>query len=400
VKEIKVVLKLKPSNYWRIGEHESWFSDMANEGLHLRKIGSMFVHFIKEDPKRTRYRIDVINNKEITLEQQQLYAESGWSFVTRHGMFSVFSSPIELNAPELHTDPEEQAYTLKALDKKVMSNAILAGVITLTLIGILYFSLFVNSTPTLFLVEGEIIQPMPLFILIYFACSLIQAAVAIRSLRTKLKEGKAIDHAAPWKRMRNVNLFISNFFIVIALITAIIPYIQLAKIETVEMPINNIAIPVVRLADIEQNNEMVRDRAFILGDIDIGNSYRYKWSILAPVQYEAEENGIVQAQKWKDGSGVYSPSIHSQVYKIIFPSMNKKLVRDLVERYGMFEESEKLLELEHSSFDLLIVKEEDDETKEIFAAKGKGVMYVSYYGYGEMDSLIKNVEEQISLIAD
>lgn len=54
---MKVVLKLRPSNYWRIGEHESWFSDMAKEGLHLRKVGSMFVHFIKEEPKETRYRI-------------------------------------------------------------------------------------------------------------------------------------------------------------------------------------------------------------------------------------------------------------------------------------------------------------------------------------------------------
>lgn len=395
---MKVVLKLRPSNYWRIGEHESWFSDMAKEGLHLRKVGSMFVHFIKEEPKETRYRIDAVHNKEITLEQQQMYVESGWSYVTRYGMFSVFSSPVELNAPELHTDLEEQAYTLKALDKKIASSALWAAISTLLLIGLIYFSIFFNSTPTLFLVEGETIQPLTLFIIIYLAYSAIRAAVAIRSLRRKLKEGKAIDHAAPWKRMRNVNLIVSNVLIVIAIITAIIPYIQIALRETAEMPMDSIDIPIVRLKDVEQNTQMGRYKPYMQDDIDRGNSYTYKWSILAPIQYEAEEKGIVNGQEWRDGSGVYSPSIHSQVYKIIFPSMSENLVDDLIERY-VFEGNEKLLRLEHSGFDLLIVKE-DDEKKEIFAAKGKGVMYVRYYGYADMKSLIENVAQQINTIAE
>lgn len=395
---MKVVLKLRPSNYWRIGEHESWFSDIAKEGLHLRKVGSMFVHFIKEEPKETRYRIDAVHNKEITLEQQQMYVESGWSYVTRYGMFSVFSSPVELNAPELHTDLEEQAYTLKALDKKIASSALWAAISTLLLIGLIYFSIFFNSTPTLFLVEGETIQPLTLFIIIYLAYSAIRAAVAIRSLRRKLKEGKAIDHAAPWKRMRNVNLIVSNVLIVIAIITAIIPYIQIALRETAEMPMDSIDIPIVRLKDVEQNTQMGRYKPYMQDDIDRGNSYTYKWSILAPIQYEAEEKGIVNGQEWRDGSGVYSPSIHSQVYKIIFPSMSENLVDDLIERY-VFEGNEKLLRLEHSGFDLLIVKE-DDEKKEIFAAKGKGVMYVRYYGYADMKSLIENVAQQINTIAE
>lgn len=396
---MKVVLKLRPSNYWRIGEHESWFTDMAKEGLHLRKVGSIFVHFIKEKPKETRYRIDAIHNKEITFEQQQMYAESDWSYVTRYGMFSVFSSPVELNAPELHTDPEEQAYTLKALEKTIVSSALLGTIITLILLGLIYFFLFVNSTPTLSFVEGEIIQPLPLFIIIYFTYSLISAAVGIRSLRNKLKEGNAIDHAAPWKRMRKVNLLISNVFIVLAIVTAAIPYIQLGMKETLELPTNDIDVPIVRLSDIEQSTEMVRQKASMRGDFDRGNSYTYKWSIMAPTQYEAQEHGIVYGEEWNDASGVYSPSTYSKVYKIIFPSMSENLVDDLIEWHGMFEGKEKLLQLEHSSFDHLIIKE-DDETKEIFAAKGKGVMYVRYHGYAEMDILLKNVEQQIRLIGE
>lgn len=395
---MKVILKWKTNDYWRIGEHESWFSDMAKEGLHLRKVGSMFVHFVKEEPKETKYRIDVIHNKEITLEQQQMYLESGWSYVTRYGMFSVFSSPVELNALELHTDPVEQASTFKTLDKEVTRFAWLMAIIAVLFIGFIYYMVY--PTPTLLFIEGEIISLFPIFIIIYLAYSLIHAAVAIRALRNKLKKGYAIDHAAPWKRMRNVHLFVSNVFVVLTIVTVSIPYIQLAMNDTVELPIHDIDEPIVRLSEIEQNTEMVRKESSIQGTIDIDNSYRYKWSIFAPVQYETHEQGVVYGQEWRDASGVYSPSIHSDVYKITFASMSEKLVRDLVERHSIFEESGKLVELEHTNFDLLIVREEDAEKKELFAAKGKGVMYVRYYGYAEMDRVIKSVADQISLIAN
>ena len=36
---------------WRIGEYESWFSDMASEGLHLKKVGYLFAHFEKREPE-------------------------------------------------------------------------------------------------------------------------------------------------------------------------------------------------------------------------------------------------------------------------------------------------------------------------------------------------------------
>jgi hypothetical protein len=78
----KVTRKLRPSDYWRIGEHESWFEDMANEGLHLKRMGLHFAQFNRGEPRKIRYRIDVSSNKGITLEQKQMYAESGWDYVT------------------------------------------------------------------------------------------------------------------------------------------------------------------------------------------------------------------------------------------------------------------------------------------------------------------------------
>ena len=104
-------------------EHENWFADMAAKGFHLKKMGIQFVKFVKGEPKEMRYRIDVSIAKKLTPEQIQMYAESGWDYVTSNKYFHVFSSPVERNAAELHTDPAEQSYTLKELDKKLAMNA-------------------------------------------------------------------------------------------------------------------------------------------------------------------------------------------------------------------------------------------------------------------------------------
>lgn len=260
-------------------------------------------------------------------------------------------------------------------------------------------SLFIGSTPTLLLVKGQTIQPVILLAMLYTAYNTIQAAVAIRSLRKKLLEGKPINHFAPWRRKRKVNLIISNAIIVLTALAAALPYIQIVKSETEALENMGNDIPIIRLADVEQNSNMEQKKMYDQYYIDRGNKFDYEWSILAPIQYESDEHGIVSGKKWGDGSGEYTPSINNWVYKLTFPSMSKALVDDLIKWHSSWDPKREYVQMEHSDFDLLIVNEEEAH-KEIFAAKGKGVMYVSYYGYADVDRLITNAALQINLIAD
>ena len=61
----KTMRKMMMGDGWRIGEHESWFSDLAKEGWHLQKVGAFFVHFERGESKDTRYRIDTSSNKNM-----------------------------------------------------------------------------------------------------------------------------------------------------------------------------------------------------------------------------------------------------------------------------------------------------------------------------------------------
>lgn len=396
----RTVYKLRPSDYWRIGEHESWFADMAANGFHLKKIGLHFVQFVKGEPKKMRYRIDVSINKKLSPEQIQMYVGNGWDYVTSYNFFHVFSSPVELNVPELHTDPAEQSYTLKELDKKLAMNASIVAVAMILMIGMLSAIWFLDGTPTLVLVEGMAIQQTILIIFIgYSAYTSIQAAISIRALRKDLIEGKPINHHAPWKKHYRLNSIIALLFTIVVGLSVILPFVQLVKGNTKTLPEASIDLPIVRLADVEQNPALVRgESSYMKDNVDWGNRYTYDWSPLAPLQYETDENGVVSGKVWEDGSGEYSPSIQTRVYQLSVPALANNLISDLIKRYRYEYSGEDFVKTEHPDFDLLIVHEEDD-SKEVFASKGKAVIHVRYYGYADLNSIIENIVKKIDLIS-
>lgn len=397
----KVIRKLRPSDYWRIGEHESWFSDMAKEGFHLKRMGLHFAHFVKGEPRNTRYRIDILLNEMTTPEQKHLYSKSGWDYVTSYGIFNIFSSPCELNAPELHTDPAEQSYTLKQLDKKLTINALTVAIATILIIGMIFAIWFFNETPTLALVDGIVIQQaFSAILFLYLAYSSLRATFSIRTLRKTLLDGKPINHNAPWNKMRKGKVIISIIYLIFFGFGSImLPFVHFTKMETKTLPIVSTDLPIVRLADVEQNPNLVRENSSYMRDnIDWGNRYTYNWSLLAPVQYESDEKGIVPNAMWKDGSGEYSPSIRTEVYELLLPFMAKSLISDLIKRYSLEYRSGDFVEIEPTDFDILIVHEVDG-FKGIFASKGRAVMHVRYYGYADIDAIIHSVGEKISLIS-
>lgn len=398
----KTVYKFRPSDYWRIGEHESWFSDMAAQGFHLKKMGIHFAKFVKGQPTKMRYRIDVAMNKRIAEEQIQMYADYGWDYVTSYGVFRVFSSAVNSGAPELHTDPTEQSYTLKQLDKKLVMNASIVIISMLLMIGMLLSIWFLDGTPTYILVEGHAIQQTLLTLVIgYLAYTSLQAAISIRILRKKLIEGKPIDHTAPWKKRHRVNLLISLLFIMAAALTVVLSIVYLVTGETKTLPEGNLDLPIVRLADVEKNPAFIRgEPEYVKDNIDWGNSYTYNWSPLTTVQYDTDETGIIPGEMWADGSGEYSPSIHTRVYQLRVGAMADYLISDLVKRstYGEYSAKD-FVETNHSELDLLIIHEEE-AFKEVFAAKGKAVIYVRYYGYATISSLLENIVEKIEFISE
>jgi hypothetical protein len=396
----KIVRKLLPTDTWRIGEHESWFSDMSLKGHHLKKMGNLIAQFEQGEPKQIEYRIEVTNKKEISGDQIDMYEENGWDYITSYQYFHVFSSPTERNAPELHTDAAEQAFTLEHLNKEFNWYALAMTISTTLIVGMLVAIWFLDGTPLLRLVEGDILhQIFGSLICLHFAYLSIRGMLAISSLRKSLIEGKVINHHAPWKKSLHRNKLLFSLLLAIAIINCVFAFIQLVKMDTFTLPTEDANLPFVRLADIEQNPNLERGESYIIDGVDWANSYTTNWSLFAPVQYETGEVGVIEGIKWADGSGTYSPMISSEVYLLTFKSFATPLIKDLIKWHTIGNETEPFLKLQHPELDQLITHEQDGR-KLFFASEGKVVMFVQYFGSAEMETIIKNVAEKMKLIAE
>ncbi|WHT49420.1 hypothetical protein QNH10_07735 [Sporosarcina thermotolerans] len=78
--------------------------------------------------------------------------------------------------------------------------------------------------------------------------------------------------------------------------------------------------------------------------------------------------------------------------------MADSLIADLVKWYQFDENKEDYVEMNHPNLDRLIVYEEAD-MKKIFASKGKGVIFVRYYGDADTNTIVDEIEKKIMLIS-
>jgi len=387
----KTVRKILPDDMWNIGKIESWFSDMAKKGLNLKSIGRIFVSFEKCEPSKTKYRMDVINEGP-SQEQLGIYKEYGWDFVTKTGMFYVFSSPEDSHSPELHTDPIEQSFTLDYLNKLNKKNLIIISISVLLIVGIICSIYLFQDEPFLYIADGFIVQQMLLIIVeMYVLYTVFRNYFAIQKMKNSLLEGTPINHTENWKKGRLLSFIVNAAIITVSILTIIIPVKQALKSNEYTLSETKDNLPIIRLSDIEENPSLQREVSYNEEGVDRLNRVLYEWSLLAPIQYSIDECGIVNGEMWYDNSGEYSPSIHIQFYKLTFDSMADGLIKDLIHR-EIYDPRFKSKKISSTEFDQLHIAV-DDVTKYIFACWDNNVIFVRYHGNKDIDHLLNLLSE-------
>jgi len=394
----KEITKIAPGEYWQIGILESWFSDMAKKGLILKTFRGNSARFIKGEPLQMRYRIDISPNVQKLQEQVELYAESGWFFVTNAAEYYIYASLAESNAHELHTDPAEQAFSINRVLKKSVIIATI-GFILLIMISLFWI---IRTTPIIDFVQGDFtifaIAVMYAFILYYE----FRALTSILKLKRTLSEGKPINHSAQWKKHRAGRIILFSVYFVILLSIAALNLISAGNFKAETLPAVNNTLPIVWLADIEQNPNMIRGPADMQANIDHNNYYTYNSSFLAPAQYYTLENGLITNEKWetygKTGRKAYSPDIETKLYKLRYASMNEWVLSGFIKRYATTTVGKNFTEIRNQNFDKLMVYQKKN-TIELFAAKGKFVVWVLYNGNADLNTVIEAVANKIDKIS-
>ena len=134
--KLKYVLRLPPCPDYDVEGTECWLTDLAREGLLLKKDGLFagVAVFERAVPQRVQYRLEAAQKDTSLLgdgyepdpEQVELCAQYGWEYVARRGEFYIYRSH-DPAARELNTDPAVQALALKAVKSRSVSAAIYAA---------------------------------------------------------------------------------------------------------------------------------------------------------------------------------------------------------------------------------------------------------------------------------
>ncbi len=387
----KFVKRLMLDDMYALGRNEAWFSDMAKKGLHLKKIGRIFGYFEKGEPRETNYRIDVI--KQPSLEQLDVYHDCGWDIVTNNKDFYIFSANEKTFTTELHTDPIEQGLSLSDLNKRLRNNLLMMSMAMILFLGMMFSAYFLNKEPFLFMIKGSFVQQILLVVVeLYVFYSVIRNYLAIRNLKKSLLQGNAINHKEDFRKARLTSGILAGVFLPIAIFSMFIPFVQISKSQDYTLPETKTNLPIIRLADIEQNPKLRRERVYDSDNVDWANRVSYDWSLLAPVQYEIDENGIVEGEEWADKSGEYSPSITTRFFELTFSGMAENLTLDLISRF-VYRDDTEVKTINHSELQMYLA--EEGIRKQIFAFLDNKVIHITYYGKRPIEDIIPTVKARL-----
>lgn len=210
----RTVYRIPPCPIWDLEATESWLGDLAEQGLHLKRMHSLlnFAAFQAGPAQPTRYRLTadsrrggLTNGPQPDPEAVQLAQALGWQYVDRCGGLEIWCTE-DPAAPELNTDPALQALTLARMNRQTLGQ--MAGYLVQLLLNSLFFfgsALFwVQGGPILMLAALGLWAGLPILLglaVLWADCGLRLWGLARQ--RRKLAHGRELDHKKNWRIGKN-----------------------------------------------------------------------------------------------------------------------------------------------------------------------------------------------------
>lgn len=185
---------------------ESWLGDMAAQGLVPVTIGQNFARFRRCQPKTVRYRLNAKPAPETLLEsapgtpdgeERALAQECGWYYVTAVGDFFLYACE-DSDAPELNTDPQVQALSLRYAKRQVFAPAELLAYWLVTFW--VRYAMGIWHTPVIDFVTLGWLSFCYLGLLLAALASLIHNVVLLYRFSARLQRGVEPERHKNWRK--------------------------------------------------------------------------------------------------------------------------------------------------------------------------------------------------------
>lgn len=189
-----------------LDRNESWFSDMAEQGLFIDHFGRWSAYFRRETSHKTRYRMDVLS-RELTEDELALYDSCGWHFAALNRertnwnpvYYYIFQTDENATVPELHTDPMEQAASLRKLHRGSCWGFWIMLAVFLALAGFQVWTYLYSHRRFDYLVNGNVTDVYWFLFYVLELQNSLRHWRNIRRLRKRLAGGEPLDHHADYR---------------------------------------------------------------------------------------------------------------------------------------------------------------------------------------------------------
>ncbi|MCL2046356.1 MAG: DUF2812 domain-containing protein [Oscillospiraceae bacterium] len=407
--------------HWEIGKVESWFTHMSKQGLHLVELKNNKARFEHGEEKRYKYRM-LFGEKgyaNAPPEHFKEFEELGWEYVCENNDTYIFRSLESLDLPEIQ-DPQELANEL-SISRKKRTKWVYPMIIIYAFY--LIYRFFIRKYPILRLVDFSGNSDLrSLFLLIYVCCVAFKSAKELKRLELSLSTGVPIDHNEKWeipivrRKLRYIGLFVIGLILLFLPRFLIYPY-SIENINyTLNLPYESIDYRVIRLADIENDENLLRRNLGVeKRGVDYGNYISTNWSPFAPLVIDTSEHGVVPNKKWVSSGPhsradmEYQPILEYVLYQFRFSWMADVALRELLlwtESYDIKYFSQGITlsyaperiapseVFDHPQFDRLFIREETVVPEmHIIATKGNYIVRIKYIGEQSLEIVLIEIEK-------
>lgn len=391
MKEQKIVRRLVPVDFLDLDGLELWLEDMASKGLHFQKFGIFFAHFRPDEPARVRWHAEPTEKGGNTTPLQAAdYGDMGWSYGGKIGYLALFRT-ADPDAPEFHTDPVAQSYTLDRLTRKLTRFVWLLLVLMAALVAFMVWARLDSSFGlVLSLVRfGSLYTNLVILadvaLILYFSWEVW----GLCRLRRRLRAG--IPHQRP-RRWRRTGLVRQGYTLLLSIAALIqigstTAYFAGATKWDIELSGLDRPAPVLSLAELEGDGYTPEPFGHPgYEGLDLDNYISYDGRPLARI-YEGKQAGTL------DGERRY---LEMAWYDLTLPFLAGPLLEDLID-YELYDfryvpERYAVEELSAPGFDRLVVaKDLDYGGQQLFARLGSRVVYLDYTGSRDLTEYLEQV---------
>ncbi len=231
-----------PCPHYDVAAMEVWLEAMAGEGLLLARDGFFlgFADFELSKPCAMKYRLQAAKTPKSAFdenhpdeEEQELSEAMGWEYVARRGEFHIYrcSDP---DAPELNTDPQVQALTLKAVSKR-LPNHLVSLIIWLVIYPIFFFD---EGIVRAAIAVGSAVSIYSLIMLVWCIAGELRAIVHIRRIRKRLERGESSPPASHSSAAALRYLCRRWLFVLAVILWVVLIILAFVRVGNIEKPLD------------------------------------------------------------------------------------------------------------------------------------------------------------------